>query len=58
MGPTHWNMVGRAVTRKRPDKPGALVTSILAVLTFSLPDQLPNCVHVDSRLLQAGHQGA
>lgn len=46
------------MTRNRPDKPGDFVTSIFAVLTFSLLDQLPNCVHVDSRLLQAGHQGA
>jgi hypothetical protein len=50
--------VGRLVTEKRPLRTGLALTSAAPTLIFNSFAFVPNSFHVDSNLLQAGHQGA
>lgn len=51
-------MVGSAVTRKRPDKPGFTVTSTSATLILRSRLQSANACQAFCKSLQAGHHGA
>lgn len=55
---SHWNIVGNAVTIKRPLRPGDKVTSICATEKSKSLLQEEKSSQSGWSALQAGHQGA
>ena len=53
-----WKIVGSAVTKNLPLRPGDDVTSTFAVLMFKSSDHVERSSQIGARLLHAGHHGA
>lgn len=55
---TYWKIVGKAVTKNLPERPGDETTSTFPTLIERSSAHVPNSVQTGSSDLQAGHHGA